>query len=388
MTRSILAGLVFSIFVAVPTPADEIYTVRPGDTLRTISTSFGVDAQTIARANYLSSSDPRPGSTLLIPDRGTAPPSAAPTASRSPRNLSDRKPARSEPSTRVAHGSPQPPAAPSEKRTESVTDRTRAPRAMSLAEAWRALASDRLPEPVPTDETGRPPLGPILAREAPVLSPGLCVRSSSRPATTEGESLSAVMATRSDRGAAAEPHSNLEALEELLDDLGPDPLECSEAEGSTSPATPPPLQPPTASGDEDRGPVPATAIEAVSSGIKNKLLSVARGMLGIPYRWGGRSLLGIDCSAYVQRVFNFLGIALPRTAREQYSLGAMIPREELSLGDLVFFRTYASFPSHVGIYIGDNEFIHAASRHRGVRIDNLDDPYFLRRFIGARRLIP
>jgi cell wall-associated NlpC family hydrolase len=95
---------------------------------------------------------------------------------------------------------------------------------------------------------------------------------------------------------------------------------------------------------------------------------------------------GIDCSGYVQKVFSLLDIMLPRTAREQFGLGKRVGKEDLSVGDLVFFRTYAKFPSHVGIYLGDNRFIHASSTERKVTIDRLDAPYFIKRFVGARRL--
>ncbi|NJD61772.1 MAG: LysM peptidoglycan-binding domain-containing NlpC/P60 family protein, partial [Deltaproteobacteria bacterium] len=121
-------------------------------------------------------------------------------------------------------------------------------------------------------------------------------------------------------------------------------------------------------------------------GIKEKLVAIARKMLDIPYRFGGSSLLGIDCSGYVQKVFSLLDIVLPRTAREQFHLGELVGMDNLSIGDLVFFRTYAKFPSHVGIYLGDNRFIHASSRDRKVTIDSLDAPYYLKRFIGGRRL--
>lgn len=121
-------------------------------------------------------------------------------------------------------------------------------------------------------------------------------------------------------------------------------------------------------------------------GIKEKLVQVARKMLDIPYRFGGRSFLGIDCSGYVQKVFSLLDIVLPRTAREQFHLGKLVGMDNLSIGDLVFFRTYAKFPSHVGIYLGDNRFIHASSKDRKVTIDSLDAPYYIKRFVGARRL--
>lgn len=120
---------------------------------------------------------------------------------------------------------------------------------------------------------------------------------------------------------------------------------------------------------------------------RDKLLLFAKKLLNIPYRFGGSSIFGIDCSAYVQKVFDLLGISLPRTAREQFNIGDDVDREDLTIGDLVFFRTYAAFPSHVGIYIGDNLFIHASSKDRKVKINNLNEPYYFKRFLGAKRLI-
>ena len=132
-------------------------------------------------------------------------------------------------------------------------------------------------------------------------------------------------------------------------------------------------------------------IEAVSESseytLKEKLIILAKAFLDIPYKFGGNSFLGIDCSAFVKEVFGLIGINLPRSAREQFSLGDPIDKEELSAGDLVFFRTYASFPSHVGIYLGNNEFIHTSSKLKKVTIDSLATPYYLKRFIGAKRLI-
>lgn len=120
---------------------------------------------------------------------------------------------------------------------------------------------------------------------------------------------------------------------------------------------------------------------------QGRLVALATKLLNIPYRFGGNSVFGLDCSAYVKKVYGLLGINLPRTAREQFNSGEPIDKDGLSAGDLVFFRTYASFPSHVGIYIGNNLFIHASSRGRKVTISNLDTPYFLKRFIGAKRLL-
>jgi len=121
--------------------------------------------------------------------------------------------------------------------------------------------------------------------------------------------------------------------------------------------------------------------------LKDKLILFAKKFLDTPYRFGGNSLLGIDCSAFVQKVYAMIGINLPRSAREQFSEGAPVDTEKLSIGDVVFFRTYAPFPSHVGIYLGDNLFIHASSREKRVTIDSLTEPFYIKRFIGAKRFI-
>lgn len=121
--------------------------------------------------------------------------------------------------------------------------------------------------------------------------------------------------------------------------------------------------------------------------IKERIVAFAKKMLHLPYRFGGNSLMGIDCSAYVQKVYSRVGIDIPRSAREQFNIGESVEKEKLSVGDLVFFRTYASFPSHVGIYLGNNLFIHSSSKSKKVTIDSLDTPYYMKRFIGAKRLI-
>lgn len=121
--------------------------------------------------------------------------------------------------------------------------------------------------------------------------------------------------------------------------------------------------------------------------IKDRIVAFAKKMLHLPYRFGGNSLMGIDCSAYVQKVYSRVGIDIPRSAREQFKVGESVEKEKLSVGDLVFFRTYASFPSHVGIYLGNNLFIHSSSKSKKVTIDSLDTPYYVKRFIGAKRLI-
>jgi peptidoglycan endopeptidase LytE len=114
-------------------------------------------------------------------------------------------------------------------------------------------------------------------------------------------------------------------------------------------------------------------------------IKVATGFLGAPYRLGGSTVRGIDCSAYVRKMYEFFDITLPRTAREQSTVGVSIEREELEEGDLVFFQTRRAI-GHVGIYIGNNEFVHASRKSKVVRIDSLDRPYFQKRFRRAVRV--
>ena len=114
-------------------------------------------------------------------------------------------------------------------------------------------------------------------------------------------------------------------------------------------------------------------------------IKVATGFLGAPYRLGGSTVRGIDCSAYVRKMYEFFDITLPRTAREQSTVGVSIEKEELEEGDLVFFRTRRPI-GHVGIYIGNNEFVHASRKSKVVRIDSLDRPYFQKRFRRAVRV--
>jgi cell wall-associated NlpC family hydrolase len=127
--------------------------------------------------------------------------------------------------------------------------------------------------------------------------------------------------------------------------------------------------------------------ELTEMSAKDRLLLFAEKMLDLPYKFGANGVLGLDCSSFVQTVYSLIDMPLPRSAREQFKVGEKIAKHELKSGDLLFFRTYARFPSHVGIYIGDNLFIHASSVSKKVRIDSLDRPYYVKRYIGAKRLL-
>lgn len=122
---------------------------------------------------------------------------------------------------------------------------------------------------------------------------------------------------------------------------------------------------------------------------REKILLQVIKFLDTPYKYGGSSEKGIDCSAFTLQVYrNSISSILPRSAREQYTVGEKIDREELQFGDLVFFNTRRrSNPGHVGIYLGENKFVHA-SRTLGVTVSSLDETYYKKRYVGARRVDP
>lgn len=135
-------------------------------------------------------------------------------------------------------------------------------------------------------------------------------------------------------------------------------------------------------------PAPANRPRAVSTPKAAKIIDTAEDQLGVRYRWGGTSRSGFDCSGFVQWVFARHGIRLPRTSASQATVGTAVRRSDLKVGDLVFFRTTRSGRiSHVGIYIGNNRFIHASSgRSMRVRTNSLGESYYNSRYAGARRL--
>jgi cell wall-associated NlpC family hydrolase len=125
-----------------------------------------------------------------------------------------------------------------------------------------------------------------------------------------------------------------------------------------------------------------------SAAIAVNLTRNAMRFLGVPYVFGGTSTSGFDCSGYVQHVFAMLGRSIPRTADAQYYAGKQIAggSGHMVAGDLVFFQTYTEGPSHVGIYLGNDRFVHASSS-RGVTVSSLHDHYWQAHYLGAKRLI-
>ncbi|HEY8856047.1 MAG TPA: C40 family peptidase [Rugosibacter sp.] len=120
------------------------------------------------------------------------------------------------------------------------------------------------------------------------------------------------------------------------------------------------------------------------------VIDKAVNLLGIPYRFGGNTPeSGFDCSGFVRHVFRTgLGLILPRSALEQSKTGQPVLSADLKPGDLVFFNTMRHAFSHVGIYLGNDQFVHAPRTGERVRVDSLSDNYWIQRFNGARRVNP
>jgi cell wall-associated NlpC family hydrolase len=121
---------------------------------------------------------------------------------------------------------------------------------------------------------------------------------------------------------------------------------------------------------------------------QERLVRQARAYVGVPYRYGGMSRSGMDCSGLVVLLFReACGIRLPHSTGRLWRTGTAIPLRSMTAGDLVFFRiSRESIPSHVGVYLGRGRFIHASSS-RGVVISKLSEDYYKRRLIGVRRIL-
>jgi len=115
----------------------------------------------------------------------------------------------------------------------------------------------------------------------------------------------------------------------------------------------------------------------------------AKQQIGLPYVWGGEDPnRGFDCSGLIKYTFQEFNVSLPHRADLQYKYGNPVAKSGLQAGDVVFFATGGYPIGHVGIYVGDNQFIHAPRRGRPVQVDSLSSGYYSQRFVGARRFQP
>lgn len=124
---------------------------------------------------------------------------------------------------------------------------------------------------------------------------------------------------------------------------------------------------------------------AKSAGVKAKLDARYADWKGAPYRMGGNSKSGVDCSGFVHRTFReTFGVTIPRTTRRLAKTGAPVKRSELRVGDLVLFKTGITL-RHVGIYMGSDTFLHVSTQ-KGVTVSSLNNPYWRKRYWTARRV--
>jgi cell wall-associated NlpC family hydrolase len=114
----------------------------------------------------------------------------------------------------------------------------------------------------------------------------------------------------------------------------------------------------------------------------SRVVALALAQVGAPYRWGGADPRGFDCSGLVMYVYGRAGVSLPHGTAKQYRLGTPVSRNDLAQGDIVFFDRL----NHSGIYIGDGRFVHASKTGDAVKVSRLDDAWWERRWVGARRL--
>ncbi|MGE7949225.1 NlpC/P60 family protein [Lysinibacillus sp. NPDC093688] len=129
-----------------------------------------------------------------------------------------------------------------------------------------------------------------------------------------------------------------------------------------------------------------THIDSAEAATQSEVTDTASKYLGIPYKYGGTTTSGFDCSGFTSQVFADLGITLNRTSGAQYQQGTAVAKSDLQVGDLLFFNTSGSGISHVSIYIGDGKMIHSQT-NQGVSYSNVNDPYYWgSRYVGAKRV--
>jgi cell wall-associated NlpC family hydrolase len=133
-------------------------------------------------------------------------------------------------------------------------------------------------------------------------------------------------------------------------------------------------------------PEPASRADVGSPREGDAIAERALAFVGTPYRSGGDTPAGFDCSGLAHYVFGERGITLPRGVQELFAVGRPIRRQDVARGDLVFFATTDAGPSHVGIVVGSDAFVHAPSSGGRVRVEPLSGDYWRQRFVGARRV--
>jgi LysM repeat protein len=319
----------------------QTYAVQPGDTLGKIAASFKVTVDSIKTKNGLKDGQPlQPGQTLLIPIREHVIKSNTPTTTTPP------------PTTTT--------------QTYTVTRGVELPsRGVSLPRFGddRPVGNgttDTTSTPPPTTKVSSPQLHTVGRLGAIIQSGGRIRRTKNANAATlyqcpvgmqlvvtgQSDDWYAVMMSDRSTGWIPKKYVRLEDVELVAN---------------------------------------PSAMNASAGGGNSFVVQEAFRYLGVPYRYGGASTNGMDCSAFVQRCFRAIGISLPRTAAEQARCGAPVPPEQLIPGDRVYFANDSGRVNHTGIYIGNGQFIHASGSAGQVTVSNLFNGKYWNTFAGARR---
>ncbi len=357
LTAVVLLLFIILAIAALPAAAQSAsgntatYRIRPGDTLWSLARQFGTTADRLAALNGISVD-----STLQV-----GRPLRVPTAS-GPVPVAARAAARRTPAT-VAY------------RVQTGDTLWRISRRYNTTPEHLAALNDIPAEAIL--QIGQPLRVPVLPAPAQprVVVPLPPVQGAQSAATPEP----AVPGPAAPNPVAPNPVAPDQDPATVQDLPAPEPGAQPPAPEPGAPVTP--ARDPSGSGPRPR------IIRLPSRGAQwmTTIVALSKRYLGAPYRWGGTSPNGFDCSGFLNYIFEQTGIDLPRTTFAMFAAGTLVPNEQLQAGDVVFFQTVSPGPSHAGVYLGDGRFIHTSSGQRRVTIATMADPYYTARYLGARR---
>jgi peptidoglycan endopeptidase LytE len=400
----VVAALLFALIAADPAVAASRYTVVAHDTLFSIALRFHVPLPLLAQINGIQ--DPsrlRIGQVLIIPDVA--------------RDTADRRPAARATATTPRHDAPrarprsEKPRAPRDQAQQTAPPASRAAHSASYVvrrgdslyrlaimhhttvhdlEAMNGLVSPmlRVGQVLRVPEPPAPPAAAVAHAVPPA------VRAAAVPAVVHPVPAAAAVPVPAPAAPTARPAAPEQiagrpssAADNVLSHESPAAAGYADGRGAFEPLPGPDSTPGPAGGRTPDEWSPRAPRAAARTALVSRVRQTALGYIGVPYRWGGRTTAGVDCSGLVYAVYSPYVANLPRTSYEQWKVGVLVDRGDLDVGDLVFFNTDGSGASHVGIYIGEGQFVHPTEKAQRVVVDRLDAPYYLSHYIGARRVL-
>ncbi|ULT56571.1 LysM peptidoglycan-binding domain-containing protein [Neobacillus drentensis] len=369
--------------------SDSSYTVQKGDSLSVIGARFNVTVPQLKSTNHLNSDMIYAGQTLNVSGGGEV----TNTTTVAPQKTVET--AKMTTPTVEAAQQPATPAAPATPATE-VTQQVPAPKAEVTQPAAAPKAEVTQPAAAPKAEVTQPAAAPKVEVTQPAAAPKAEVtQPAAAPKAEVTQPAAAPKAEVTQPAAAPKAEVTQPAAAPKAEVTQPAPAPKAEVTQQApapkaevtqpAPAAEAPQQAaaPTAQAPQQPAAPKAEATQkpaVASTSLVDGVISEAKKYIGSPYKWAGNTPAGFDCSGFTVYVFNKVGISLPRTAATQWD--AATPVSSPRVGDLVFFETYKVGPSHVGIYLGDNKFISAAST--GVVISDMTSSYWKTRYLGAK----